>query len=160
MGTEAQPRVLAHELGVDREYVTAEHTGYKRLPHPVTHRRTVTLFKLERYWLVEDELLGAGEQELAARFHFGPGLDVRPQSDSSVVAYDTVSGSQLIIYALDLQEVARTEARFSSRHYGAKSTSIAAYWSLKTALPRKLRWVILPICNREDPAERIKVVPR
>ncbi|HZE73247.1 MAG TPA: alginate lyase family protein [Pyrinomonadaceae bacterium] len=160
MGTEAQPRVLDHELGIEHEYVAAEHTGYQRLPHPVTHRRTVTFFKLERYWLVEDELFGAGEQELVARFHFVPGLDVRPQTDGSVVAYDKVSGSQLVVYALDLQEVARTEARFSSRHYGHKSASIAVCWLLKTVLPRKLRWVLLPICNAEDPAERIRVVPR
>ena len=76
IGDEAHPAVTLWETGADFDRVIAEHNGYRRLPNPVTHRRTVTFNKNERWWLIDDELIGNGENNLSIRFHFDAGLDV------------------------------------------------------------------------------------
>ncbi len=47
IGNEAKPRVLEWALGGWSDRVVAEHYGYRRLPSPVTHRRTVKFNKQE-----------------------------------------------------------------------------------------------------------------
>jgi len=52
--------------------VAGEHDGYRRLADPVIHRRTVTLEGAGRRLTVRDEIVAAGEHELALWFHLGP----------------------------------------------------------------------------------------
>jgi hypothetical protein len=49
----------------------AEHAAYGRLADPVLHRRRV-LFVENRYWVVVDELEGAGEHRVDLQLQFGP----------------------------------------------------------------------------------------
>src|ERR1041384_2604272 len=58
----ARPRVLEWQSTKDYDKVVAEHYGYRRLPVPITHRRTVTFDKRECSWMIEDDFVGAGEQ--------------------------------------------------------------------------------------------------
>src|SRR2546423_2380830 len=60
IGNEARPRVLSWETNADADTIVAEHYGYQRLPHSVTHRRMVRFDKHRRFWMIEDELKGAG----------------------------------------------------------------------------------------------------
>jgi hypothetical protein len=50
--------------------ITAEHTGYRRLKPPVTHRRTATL--KEGRLDVIDDLISRGEHHYEFRLHFAP----------------------------------------------------------------------------------------
>ena len=70
IGDEARARVLSWESTPERDRIVAEHSGYERLAEPVRHRRTITFYKPERWWLIEDELLGTGEHKVVARFSF------------------------------------------------------------------------------------------
>ena len=83
IGNEANPHVLEWTTNDDFDKVVAEHYGYS----PLTHRRTVTFNKRERYWLIDDEFFGDGEHVFEARFHFAPGLDVNVH-DAAVEARD------------------------------------------------------------------------
>ncbi len=47
------------------------HTGYGRLPKPVTHRRTIYYVK-SRFWLIRDFAEGDGEHRLDFFWHFAP----------------------------------------------------------------------------------------
>lgn len=160
IGDEARARVLSWECMPEDDRVVAEHSGYERLPAPVTHRRSITFHKQDRWWLIEDELLGSGEHDLAARFHFDAGLEVELFDDNSVVARDTLSGACLIVRSLDLDQPAQLEAQFTSRHYGSKEESISACWTTKVSVPFKLRWAIIPVCVGEDHNECLSVLKR
>ena len=81
IGNEAQPRVLEWQSNEKYDKVVAEHYGYRRLPVPVTHRRTVTFNKPESSWLIEDEFFGAGEHEFEVWFHFAPELELTVRGD-------------------------------------------------------------------------------
>jgi hypothetical protein len=65
------PRAEPHEwitLG-SLDYAEGSHSGYQRLRDPVVHRRTIVFLKPD-YWVVRDELIGAGTHSLDRYFHF------------------------------------------------------------------------------------------
>ncbi|HEV2829032.1 MAG TPA: alginate lyase family protein [Pyrinomonadaceae bacterium] len=158
-GDEAVARVLSWKSAPDRDQAVAEHSGYEHLPNPVIHRRAITFDKANRWWLIEDELIGKGEHKIAVRFHFDAGLDVKP-FDSSVVASDVISGVRLVIRPLDSNQNVELEPQFTSRQYGSKVESISACWTLETSVPCKLRWAIIPVCAGDDYNARMTVVQR
>ncbi|HZE64419.1 MAG TPA: alginate lyase family protein [Pyrinomonadaceae bacterium] len=158
IGDQASARVLSCESTAERDRVVAEHSGYERLSAPVKHRRTITFYKPERWWLIEDEILGRGEHSIAARFHFAAGLDVGLFDNNSVIARDGLSGAGLIVRSLDFDQAAELESQFTSRHYGSKLESFSACWTIRSSVPCKLRWAIVPVCAGEDPQERLSLV--
>jgi Heparinase II/III-like protein len=136
----------------------AEHDGYTRLLVPVTHRRTATFNKLQRWWLLADECFGEGEHDFAVRFHFDTGLEVDSSVEGLVRGYDKISGAKLIICPLDLRQKAEFDSAFTSRNYGLKEASSIATWSFKARAPCKFRWAILPVSPHEREADRLKIV--
>jgi len=155
---ETEVRVSLWESTPGHVRIVAEHSGYERLPQPVKHQRTITFYKPDRWWLVEDEIIGRGEHTVTSRFHFDTGLEVSLLENNGVIARDETSGASLIVSSLDLNRAAKLEAQFTSRHYGSKAESISACWVSKTTLPCKLRWAIVPVCVGENLGERLSVV--
>jgi uncharacterized heparinase superfamily protein len=156
-GAEAQVSMLAWRSTHEQDQVAAEHSGYERLPQPARHRRTITFHKPERWWLVADAIAGEGEHEIAARFHFAPGLEVKAFERNHVIARDALTGVQLLVVSLDLDQPATLEAQFTSRHYGCKEPSVSVCWTTQAKLPVKLRWAIVPVSDTEDPAALLTV---
>jgi hypothetical protein len=148
IGDEAKPRVLSWE---DNKIV-AEHYGYHRLKNPVTHRRSVTFDKFERYWLIEDEFPEEGDHEFEVRFHFAAGLEVNSQG-SAVEARG--STARLVVLSLNGGEPL-LESQPVSRDYGEMSDAISACWRF-SGRPGKLSWKISrkdAKAQREDNDER------
>jgi len=160
IGDEAHARGLVWQTGSDIDCVAAEHHGYTRLSQPVTHRRTITFNKPERWWLVEDELAGTGTHELAIRFHFDTGLEVSPIDDRLVRAYDRISGARLFVYSLDLHQEPEFERQFTSRDYHAKSESVAACWRVRVETPCVFRWALVPACGNVGDSECLSLLAR
>lgn len=158
IGGEARVRVLSWESTPERDGIVAEHSGYERLAEPVKHRRAITFNKPERWWLVEDEMLGSGEHDLTARFHFDADLEVKLFDNNGVKARDEITGGCLIVRSLDLDQSAELEVLFTSRHYGSRAESLSACWTTKTRVPCKLRWAIIPVCAGDDQNERLRVL--
>ncbi|MDQ3472642.1 MAG: heparinase II/III family protein [Acidobacteriota bacterium] len=159
IGDEARPRLVdwhATAASAESDRVSAEHYGYKRLPQAVAHRRTVIFHKPERFWVIEDAFVGAGEHKLAARFHFDSGLEVI-MTDEGVRALDPESGHSLFVCSLDLKEAAELESNFTSRDYGEKLDSVSACWTLQRSMPATLRWIIVPACAGEDAEGRLRM---
>ena len=129
IGNEARPRVLEWKTSADFDKVVAEHYGY-----PVTHRRSVTFDKRERFWLIDDEFFGDGEHVYEARFHFAPGLEVK-------VKGATVETIGLGISLLNHEVEPVLESQPVSRNYGELSDAISACWRI-SGRPDKLSWQI------------------
>ncbi len=160
IGDEARPRLLSFAATDARDTAVAEHQGYERLPAgTVTHRRSVTFDKRERYWLVEDVLTGAGEHDLRFIFHAAPGREVRAQG-SAVEILDGATGARLFVVSLEGVEGLTVEPRRSSRDYGSKVETAAAVWSLRARVPLNARWLLLPVCAGEDVGARLELMTR
>jgi hypothetical protein len=155
LGNEARARIVEWQTDVEKDLVVGEHSGYERLHERVTHLRSVTFDKKERWWLIEDRLIGTGEHQIVTRFHFDVGLELRSREDGVVASFDLASGSQLLICPLDPVESPHSEEQFSSRHYGAKSPSVAVCWSMRRQVPVKFRWALIPVCAAQDSVERL-----
>lgn len=157
-GREAVASVLSWESTLERDHVVAEHTGYECLPEPVTHRRSITFEKTNRWWLIEDELIGKGQQKISVRFHFDSGLTVKPFRQNSVIACDPITDACLVISALDLKQNLELEPQFTSRQYGSKEESVSACWTITMNLPCKLCWAIIPMRPGDDHSARMNVL--
>jgi uncharacterized heparinase superfamily protein len=59
----------------DYTILQGSHDGYRRLPVPVTHRRTI-VWRRGEFWLILDELLGAGLADAASHIHLHPRLSL------------------------------------------------------------------------------------
>lgn len=158
IGNQAHPTLLEWHTTPKRDYVSAEHGGYARLPQAVIHRRSISFDKPGGWWLVEDELAGEGEHDVAARFHFDAGLVVESREVGMVVAWDKMRaklGPSLFIVPVDLDEPPQLEEQFTSKHYGSKVASVAAAWSVRVKLPWRGRWAIVPVCVDQDEHQRL-----
>ena len=144
IGNEARPNLLFWETAEEFDRVSGEHSGYRRLPLPVTHRRTVTFNKRERSWLIDDEFTGEGEHSFAIRFHFDAGLRVESGADY-VVAHDPNSGARLRIGAVTLRSAPTLEEQAVSTDYGEQRQSVSAVWNVN-GRPEKMSWLIQPYC--------------
>lgn len=150
IGDEAHPRVLKWETGEHRDLIVAEHAGYARLSSPVKHQRAVTFDKIERHWIVEDSIFGEGVHDLRFHFHFASELDISLHEETIVQAQDKSSGARLFLTTFDLSEPPKLDKSFTSRDYGAKSTSITAGWTCNSSLPLIVRWFIVPLNGNDN----------
>jgi hypothetical protein len=157
IGDEAHPRVLEW-VSDQRDVVIAEHRGYTRLPEPVTHRRTIEFHKRERYWMIQDELTGAGAHSFSFRFHFAPGLETKVRADGMIEVCDKTNGGRLLIAASGVNAEPVLESRFSSRDYGAKEASTSACWTVRGSVPLTARFMLMPISPNENESERLSGV--
>jgi hypothetical protein len=158
IGNEAQPRVISWETNSEFDQVVAEHSGYQRLTHPVIHRRSLRFDKTNHFWLIEDEFEGAGAHQFATRFHFNSGLEISLYNQSAAMALDERSGARLLIQPLNQNQTLQFEEQFTSRDYGEKESSVAACWTIERAAQFKTRWLLLPICGRDDERERLALL--
>jgi hypothetical protein len=70
------------------DFVEALHDGYRVLPSPVIHRRTVLFVKPPpSYWIILDSLEGQGEHGLDLLFHLTPEARVEQKEDGSIVIW-------------------------------------------------------------------------
>ncbi len=158
IGDEARPRVLAFFSQGWSAAATAEHRGYERLTAgPVTHRRTVTLDKRRRFWLVQDSLEGAGTHDFRFVFHAAPGREVSVRG-RAVRILDSATGSALWVAPVGEVGDISVEPRWSSRDYGSKHESAAAVWSLRAEAPLRALWYLFPVCAGESAVERTQLL--
>jgi hypothetical protein len=159
-GDEARPRLHTFNGSAESPFAVAEHHGYERLPAgAVTHRRSVSFERLERYWLIADALTGAGEHSFRFVFHAAPGREVRVEG-SFVQILDEASGASLFVIPLGELGGLTVEPRWSSRDYGSKEESAAAVWKLRAAAPLEARWLLVPVCAGEDARARLELLRR
>jgi uncharacterized heparinase superfamily protein len=78
----ARPGPVFWRDEVDCVVAQGEHDGYRRLPLPVTHRRTVA-WRRDRFWLFVEELLGEAETAADSYVHLHPDLSLEQLDDSS-----------------------------------------------------------------------------
>ncbi|MBC7910430.1 MAG: alginate lyase family protein [Pyrinomonadaceae bacterium] len=157
IGNEARPRVLGWETSATRDLIIAEHQGYARLAQPVTHRRTVEFDKLNRFWLIEDALLGEGEHVFCFRFHLNQGLETRVRADGIVEVCDKMQDTRLLLTPLDVNHTPDLEACWTSCDYGAKLPSVSVNWTLRAEAPLIARWALVPVCGQDDEMARLEM---
>ncbi|MBA3716253.1 MAG: alginate lyase family protein [Pyrinomonadaceae bacterium] len=159
IGDEARPRVLRWASDAERDLVIAEHRGYQNLAAgEVTHRRACLFDKRERYWIIDDALLGAGTHDFRFRFHGAPGLEINVWPDATTELCDMMTGARLLVAPVDFDEPPTLEPRATSRDYGAKHQSQTVCWTMRAHAPLVAAWILLPICANDDEGKRLHLL--
>jgi uncharacterized heparinase superfamily protein len=159
MGNEAKPRVRSWETNADNDRIEAEHYGYNRLPEPVTHRRTVTFDKADRYWLIEDALTGGGTHQFRFVFHLAPGVSVEPLEPSSVRLIAD-GGVSMMIGQTSFGADPQIRPSFFSRSYGHREECSILEWATTAAAPFNPRFFVVPAGPRENIDDRLELLHR
>jgi hypothetical protein len=89
---------FAATLGPDGEVVSCSgtHDGYRRLPAPVTHRRSVHLDRDTMILRVEDDVEAEGSHAIGLTFHLGPAVDLELNGACAHLEWDAGSAQVLL----------------------------------------------------------------
>jgi len=138
------------------DLAVASHDGYLGLPEGVRHRRRVVFLRPD-YWLIRDELEGAGSHRVARYFHLAPGA-AAAEAGAPAVRLD-LDGGGLLVRGVEAEGVAVTltaggagpEGGWISPGYGLKAPApVACLGSVLTA-PGAVHTVLLPYRGAAPP---------
>jgi hypothetical protein len=122
--------------------VDASHSGYARLPDPVTHRRQVVHVR-GCYWLIVDHLLGLEPHLVERRFHFPPGA--RAEVAGERLRLVRPGGADVLIaWAAPVRLDCAIEDGWVSRAYGRREVGPVLVQRAEGALPLALPIAIAP----------------
>ena len=157
IGNEARSAVVDWQTSIERDRVSAEHFGYKRLKEQIVHRRTVEFNKTEQYWLIEDELTGKGRHKFSFAFHLSPGLEIAVRDDNIIDISDN-DGRHLYIRPIGIDEAPEIVPAFVSRNYGHKENSSILRWGVTADAPFATRFILVPASSFENSGSRLELV--
>lgn len=127
--------------------VSAEHDGYRRLPDPVSHRRSIEMRAAERLFTIVDFLQMAAEHQVAMRFHVSERATVRRLDGHR---FQIATARAIVELALDARtEIAVLEASkqprggWMSRGYHRLAPAATIVASLTASGPLQLESRIL-----------------
>lgn len=83
-GQRANAKLIRWHDDEDVTEVTGEHDGYRNLTDPVTHRRSLSLDKVQDRLSVRDELSAKASHVARLHLHLQPGLSIRKTTESCV----------------------------------------------------------------------------
>jgi hypothetical protein len=130
------------KLGNLFTFFSGVHDGYRRLPDPVLHRRSI--FHLHgEYWLVRDIAEGAAEHDLETFWHFAPDVDLHA-SKGTLIASSENEGLVALPVSKQSWQVA-VEDGFVSPAYGERRVAQVGVFSTRMQLPAEHATLLLPL---------------
>ena len=139
LGNDAQPIDVRFRCVGECELLETGHTGYRRLPDPVTVRRTFEMNLHRPVLRLMDSLEGREEHSAEFYFHAAPGARFSRLSDDAVEF--RWSGCSLQIVRLgDVECLWAEKEGWFSPSYGVKILRPVALASIRTRLPFHVAW--------------------
>jgi hypothetical protein len=135
-------------------FFAGSHDGYRRLPDPVLHRRSVFHVK-GSFWLVRDVAEGQGSHLLESFWHFAPDLEVREErgiilAKSSAIDKSTQPACMAILIDRNSAWTTEIAESFISRAYGSKQVAPVVRASADATLPEDCGVLLLPMALGSD----------
>jgi hypothetical protein len=138
------PEVSAADWVPGRSFTffSGVHDGYRRLPDPVLHRRSI--FHLHgEYWVVRDVAEGTSEHDLKIFWHFMADVKLSACDDGLIAS----SGDERLVALSAGDQVWRcaVEDGFVSPAYGQKRAALVGVFGTRTQLPAEHATLLLPL---------------
>jgi hypothetical protein len=153
MGRGASVRVNRWEVGEDRDFLDAEHHGYRRLAGPVVHRRQILFLKREGYWLIRDVLEGKDTHRFDLYFHLAP-MPVEPADGFPLAVRTRGPGTDLAILPLRAEGLkVEIEEGWVSPSYGVRERAPVVRYRGECGLPADIVNVLYPFRGEIDIGE-------
>jgi hypothetical protein len=133
-------------MGSTFDFFEASHSGYRRLPDPVEHQRSIFYLK-PQFWLVRDVLSGATVHEIGVHWHFSEGsLTTAGDGFTFLGENQTRLG---LMFASNDPWSHDTGMHWHSRAYGRKEPAPLLRSSIKAELPVELVTLLTPISTTD-----------
>ena len=143
----ACPEGVSWESGEGFAFVRGQHNGYRRLPVPVIHRRTI-FWVQDRFFLVFDELLGRGKVRAGSFIHLHPEVEIREEIPKGWRLGWKIE-IPLWVISFNVQEKKDTQGQlqpilqgWTSEAFGAKRPNIVLSFHRSEELPFYFGYVI------------------
>ena len=104
MDYDAMPKINQWEITEEYDFLDAEHDGYSRLKHPVTHRRQIWFDKVNGFWIIKDILNCQGIHQFVLYLHFAP-MELEIDQNYSLAVKTKAKGSNITIIPLEKEGV-------------------------------------------------------
>ena len=119
---QANPHVRQWQIDDSRIIFEAEHFGYQKLIHPVTHRRRITYNKSDAQYIIEDFFIGTGEHKIQLYFHLAPGCRIIKVSQSEwQISRPVISTNLEMSFVCPVPFQIESWSSFVSPSYGVKT---------------------------------------
>jgi uncharacterized heparinase superfamily protein len=140
---DAHPRVTRWEAGSGQDVFEGTHSGYLRLPSPVSPVRTLVLDHERHSLTIADHIAGAGAHVVTIPLHLAPGVEARSETTGRLVL--TANGKEfLLLWSSSTEwELTVGQARVSPS-YGVVVTVVRLLWRLAASLPATLNVSLMP----------------
>jgi hypothetical protein len=149
-------RVQRWVSSASADFVDALSDAYGRLADPVLHRRRV-LFIKPRYWLLVDDVVGAGEHRVDVGFQLAP-LRVEADPSGWTRAHGT-NGSGLLLRAFATAPLqAELIDGWVAPDYGRRRPAPYVRFSTRARLPLRVITVLWPLAHSEEPAPEVEAL--
>jgi hypothetical protein len=129
------------------DYAVGAHSGYRRLPQPVEHRRRI-IFVRPEYWIISDELAGQGTHHLEFFFHFAPGVTIEQNDDGWLASKDgerflLAPASPEVNFRVVTGEELPPQGWYSA-DYGHRGPAPVLVGSIYATMPSRFVWLLMP----------------
>ena len=140
------PRVLRWRLGTRWTYLRAEHSGYRRMPGGVVHRRGILLERGKGVFQVEDRFEGKGRHRFETSFHLAPGWSAAA-GEEGWTARSGEGGAKLRFVWIRRPEGSRVrvEEDLHSPSYGVTCKAWTARVEWEGDVPSVMRYALIPL---------------
>ena len=133
MNYDAGVRVNRWETTDERDFLDAEHYGYRRLKYPVVHRRKIWFDKVNSFWIIKDILNSEGVHQFDLYLHFSP-MELRFGQDSSLSLKTRTDGANIAVIPLEKEGLsAEVTNGWISYSYGVKERGPVVKYSKSSA---------------------------
>jgi len=158
MSNNAAIKVYNWSITENFNFLDAQHSGYERLNHPVTHRRQVLFDKRDGFWVIRDILTGVGKHDLDIYFHFAP-LEIEIIGNRAVRT--KCKGANLVCFPLGQDELnLNIEDGWVSYSYGTKVRAPIARYSKSVEVPSEFITMLYPFVGSQPELEEISLKGR
>jgi hypothetical protein len=126
------------------DFFEGSHDGFRRLPDPVTHQRTI-LFLRGDYWIIRDRMLAEGPHRYDVNFHCAPGVNasVSAGHGASLLSIGNDS-SRLDIWNMTPEAAWSTRDGMVSPCYGRQERAPVATLATSGCGPVDLLTILIP----------------
>jgi hypothetical protein len=127
------------------DFLVAEHSGYRRLASPATHRRSIIHLK-PLFWFIRDEVEGEGRHVLEVFWHLVPGSAWQGKTSGAFLAVNEEGAEPALTVLLDGGRGSSRSIRqgWYSPAYGARKPSSVLELRKETSLPSEFATVLFP----------------
>lgn len=151
MANHANPRINRWVTTENYDLLDAQHSGFRRLPKPVIHRRQIYFDRHAAFWILQDVFTGEGEHRFDIFFHWAPVQVVRDEAEPlAILGIDKKSGTRLLISPLLNDGLSlRIDRGIISQGYGTRTEAPVVCYSKRAEVPTQFITLIFP-CSKDS----------